>query len=259
MKLTVLNDNWCARSDGLLSEWGLSFFIEHQGIKILFDTAYSGIYKDNANKLGIDLEMVGWIVLSHHHDDHFRGLQFHNFSEKHKLLCHPDLIEKLEVGTKEKIKNDFETITSEKPYRITEEIIFLGEIPKSNDFESGIYIKSSDLVRGLNKGEKIKEDSALAIKIPGGVIVITGCSHSGICNICEYAKKITGQKISAVIGGFHLLDQEKEETIRKTIEYFVKEKIPHLYPMHCVGFKALSMMVSKLKITKIGTGDSVEL
>lgn len=259
MKLTVLNDNCCARSGGLLSEWGLSFFIEHQGIKILFDTAYSGIYKDNAAKLGIDLDKTDWVILSHHHDDHARGLQFHNFSEKHKFLCHPELLERLEKETKEKIKKDFEIIVSKNPYKITEEIIFLGEIPKSNNFESGIYIKSSDLAKGINKGERIKEDSALAIKTSGGVIVITGCSHSGICNICEYAKGITGQKISAVIGGFHLLDQEKEETIRKTIEYFVKEKIPHLYPMYCVGFKALSMMVSKLKITKIGTGDSVEL
>ena len=35
----------------------------------------------------------------------------------------------------------------------------------------------------------VLDDTALAYKGRGGLFIITGCSHSGICNIVEYAKK----------------------------------------------------------------------
>ncbi len=46
------------------------------------------------------------------------------------------------------------------------------------------------------------DDTALVYKGEKGSYIITGCSHSGICNIAEYAKKVCGDnRILGIIGG----------------------------------------------------------
>jgi metal-dependent hydrolase (beta-lactamase superfamily II) len=52
------------------TEPGLSFLIETAGKKILFDTGYSDLFLANAEKMGIDLRELDFIVLSHGHLDH---------------------------------------------------------------------------------------------------------------------------------------------------------------------------------------------
>ncbi len=62
------------------------------------------------------------------------------------------------------------------------------------------------------------DDSALVYKGNKGLFIITGCSHSGICNIIDYAKKVCQEKrVYGVIGDFHLF--EKNERLEKTIQY----------------------------------------
>ena len=72
MKITLLCENQTslAGSESCSSEWGFSALIEEKGIRILFDTGHSDIYWKNAEKLGIDLNLVDFVVLSHHHWDH---------------------------------------------------------------------------------------------------------------------------------------------------------------------------------------------
>ena len=55
MKLTVLVDNNTYIDQYYLGEPGVSFYIESQNQKVLFDTGYSHIFKENAKKMGIDL------------------------------------------------------------------------------------------------------------------------------------------------------------------------------------------------------------
>ena len=104
----------------------------------------------------------------------------------------------------------------------------------------------------------MQDDSAIAIKTSKGVVVISGCSHSGICNICEYAKKVTGQELYGVLGGFHLF-QNEPEVVEKTIEYFQKENPKYLYPMHCVDFPTLAKLHNFFECQKYSTGDVIEI
>ena len=245
MKITILCEN--TSSDiGILAEWGFSAFIQIKNVNILFDTGYSDVYKHNAKQLSINLNDTDFIVLSHHHNDHSRGLQFHDFKTPKKLVIHPQILEKLPTSESEKIENDFEIIFSEKPLEFSKNIFYLGEIPRRNDFEKGIY-----------KDDKMLDDSALAVKTDKGVIVISGCSHAGICNICEYAKEVTGQKLYAVLGGFHLFEDD-QKAVNGAVEYFKKEKPEFLYPMHCVNFPTLSKFHSVFGIKKVSTGDEIE-
>ena len=76
MKLTVLVDNNTYIDQYYLGEPALSFYIEDGTEKILFDTGYSDAFIKNAEQMGIDLGALTYIVLSHGHNDHTRGLPF---------------------------------------------------------------------------------------------------------------------------------------------------------------------------------------
>nr|WP_321455464.1 MBL fold metallo-hydrolase [uncultured Cohaesibacter sp.] len=248
MKITILCENQISHraSRTCLAEWGFSAFIEAGDIRILFDTGHSGIYKTNAEKLGVDLQKTDFVVLSHYHWDHVDGLQHHDFTDKKRLLCHPDLLGKLPEQQAGQFRADFEIVQSRQPYEMAKDVIYLGEIPRTTGFETGAY-----------KSDPMLEDSAIAVKTAKGVVVISGCSHAGICNICEYAKKVTGLPLYAELGGFHLFEHDVETTAG-TIAYFKSEKPEHLCPLHCVDFPTLSKLHSTLGIKKLSTGDEIQ-
>lgn len=258
MRVTVLNEDHAGKVCG--AEHGLSLLIDADK-KILFDVGPSGIFLKNTQTLGANLDDVDFIVLSHGHHDHGNGL---NLIKNKKLVCHPDCFIKkyrkkdghyngLQM-TLEEAKKNFELILSKEPYQISENIIFLGEIPRTNDFEA----KKTDFFREGKKEDFIMDDSALAIKSEKGLVVISGCSHSGICNILEYAKKVSGvENIYAVIGGFHM-ETAGEVTI-KTIDYFKKERIEKVYPSHCTELPALSKFYEVFNISQTRSGDIIEL
>jgi 7,8-dihydropterin-6-yl-methyl-4-(beta-D-ribofuranosyl)aminobenzene 5'-phosphate synthase len=67
------------------------------------------------------------------------------------------------------------------------------------------------------------DDSALAYKFPEGLVIITGCSHSGICNIVRQAQIICNEeRIIDIVGGFHLLNPAPE-LLNKTVTFFKKD------------------------------------
>lgn len=248
LKIIILCENAAGRKNNkiCLAEWGFSVFIETKGVNILFDTGHTIVYKKNAASLGIDLEKVDFVVLSHRHWDHTGGIQFHDFKAKKKLILHPGLLKILPENESKKIIDDFDIVASEKPLEFSKDIYFLGEIPRINNFEKGEF-----------NGDKMFDDSAIVFKTRQGVIMIAGCSHSGIVNICEYAKLVTGQNLYAVIGGFHLFEED-EKAINGAIEYFKKEKPKFIYPMHCVDFPTLVKFHSVFGIKKLSTGDKIE-
>lgn len=254
MKLSVLTEN--TASQYFLAEHGLSYFIEYDNKKILFDTGASDVFLQNAEKLNINTNDADVIVLSHGHWDHGNGLQF---TKNKPLICHPNSFIKrfrkgeeknigLELSLKE-IKSKFSLITSKEPYYIAPNIIVLGEIPRLNDFEA----QATSFVDEYGKDDFVIDDTALAIIKNNELIIVSACSHSGICNITEYAKKITGiNTVKAVIGGFHLKKQDNQT--KKTIDWFKKNNVQRLLPSHCTQLPALAMFYNEFKIEHVKTG-----
>ncbi len=249
MKITLLCENMISEKlwDCGLAEWGFSAFIEKDGKKILFDFGTSDVYVKNAKALRINLEQTDFVVLSHHHNDHIGGIHYHPFKTKKKLITHPDVPVKLPKKDAIKLKQDFELITSKEPLEFAANCFYLGQIPRVTDFENGGY-----------ENDDMHDDSALVFKTSKGAVVVTGCSHAGICNICEYAKEVTGQKLHAVIGGFHLFE-DNLKAFEGTMKYFEKEKPKHLLPMHCVEFPLLAKMQQKFGFKKYSAGDVITL
>jgi 7,8-dihydropterin-6-yl-methyl-4-(beta-D-ribofuranosyl)aminobenzene 5'-phosphate synthase len=91
-----------------------------------------------------------------------------------------------------------------------------------------------------------------------GLFIITGCSHSGIYNIIEYAKKMcNNHKVLRVIGGFHLFDADAR--LNNTIEYFLQNNIRDLYSCHCVSFIVKAEINSRIPIHEVGVGLRIEM
>lgn len=264
MKISIICEDSVKHATGsskeknCLAEHGFSAFIETgedggaSGVKILYDLGHTDLYWRNAEVMGIDLGSTDFIALSHYHWDHTGGLQRHKFTSRKKLILHPEILKKLPAEEAQKIEKDFEIIASKGVSEFAPGAYFLGEIPRVTAFEKGIY-----------KNDPMIDDSAIAIKASFGVVVVAGCSHSGICNICEYAKKVTRLPLYAVIGGFHLMSDGvpggNAELINGTIEYFKKENPKFIYPMHCVDFSVMARFFGELGVEKLSVGDIIEL
>ena len=81
MMLKVLSENTTASKE-FGYEHGLSLYVETEKHRLLFDTGASGLFAENADKLGVDLSAVDIALLSHGHYDHGGGLK--TFLEKNE-------------------------------------------------------------------------------------------------------------------------------------------------------------------------------
>ena len=264
MKLTILTDNSTRIDEYYLGEPGVSYYIEDGEQKILFDTGYSDVFVKNAEKLGIDLEKVDTVVLSHGHNDHTRGLLYLPKSSKKRVLyAHPDVFLPKRHGEKafgapisaENANELFDLKLSKNPAKITENITFLGEIPRGNDFEAKQPLGEKLEQDGTWQPDYLLDDSAIVYDGgEEGLTVITGCSHAGICNIVEYAKKVCkNDKINGIIGGFHMM--QLTSRVGKTVEYLKKQQPKHLCPCHCTCFYARAAIHAAVPIEEACVGD----
>lgn len=239
MKLTILSE--AKAVPGFRSEHGLSFLVESGGKRILFDTGASDAFLHNARKLGAGLEDVRHIVLSHGHWDHGNGLQY---LDNRDLLCHPGCFRRRfrrgggpDIGlaeTREELDRRFRIRTSTEPVELVPGLWFLGEIPRLNDFEA----RSTQYVLEDGSDDYISDDSGLACLTQRGLVVISGCAHSGICNMVEHARRVSGEAVvCAVIGGFHL--KVINEQALRTAGYLKELHADEILPSHCTMDRAL--------------------
>ncbi|MDO4501095.1 MAG: MBL fold metallo-hydrolase [Erysipelotrichaceae bacterium] len=261
MKLKVLVDNNTYIDQYYLGEPAISFYIEEGGKKILFDTGYSDVYIRNAKMMNIDLNGIDYLVLSHGHNDHTGGLRYFKDLSKTSLIAHNEVFEErvyegLEVGSpvtlnELKVK---EFVQGNELIKITDKLYFLGEIKRRTDFEN----RPVGILKRFNKPDYLKDDSALVYKSDKGLFIITGCSHSGICNIILDAKeKLKEDKVYGIIGGLHLL--ENNEQLARTIEFLQNENIEVLYPSHCVSLEAKHLLFEVSKVKEVGVGLEIEI
>lgn len=273
MKINVLMDNNTLVGNTCLGEAGLSFLIEDNGKRILFDTGISDAFIENAKKMDVDLLNIDYVIISHGHDDHTGGLySFMNLlkekgiKKKPVLVAHPDafipkLFDNQNVGSpicERELEQYFNLKLSKSPLWITDRLLYLGEIPRKFDFEN-IHPRVKIMQDGNEVYDYLFDDTALVFKSDEGIAIITGCSHSGICNIIEYAANICSEKnILDVIGGLHLLSPS-EEKINGTLEYINKMHIKKMHPCHCTSLNCKIELSKVTNVYEVGSGATIDL
>lgn len=268
LKLWVLADNNTLIDRYFLGEPAVSYYIELEGLRILFDAGYSDVFLKNAEALGIDLSRLTHIVLSHGHNDHTNGLallrQRYDLSQV-RLVAHPRCFaprwaEGAYIGppcTEEEAGAFCAYQPSAGPYFLSENCVFLGEVPVLHSFEPRAPIGRTR-AGGRWAPDLLPDDSALACKTAEGLFIVTGCSHSGICNIVSYARQVLGEeRIAGIIGGFHLL--RRDERLRQTAAFLRDVSPRHLYPCHCVSLSAKAELMKHLEVGEAGSGMTLEL
>ncbi|AKB36795.1 7,8 dihydropteroate synthase (methanopterin) [Methanosarcina siciliae C2J] len=278
MKLTVLVDNNTLIDRYFFAEPGLSFLLEDSGTRVLFDTGYSDIFLKNARKMGLSLLDLDYLVLSHGHLDHSWGLEplIRLFTEagierlpgrSPILVAHPLAFESKkiegigEIGslfTPKKLSEHFRLQLSSTPFWLSERLVFLGEIPRNFAFEAGAavgYVKDSE---GNKIPDLLRDDTALVYRAEAGLVIITGCSHSGICNITEYAKEVCGDsRVLDIVGGFHLLEPS-EERMSGTLEYLKKLDPECIHACHCTDLNSKIELSKVCRLKEVGVGLQLE-
>ena len=268
VKLTVLVDNHTYIDRYYLGEPAVSYLVEDGEHVILFDVGYSDVFLENAHRMGIDLSRVTDIVLSHGHNDHTGGLPafFTRFSQRVRLFSHPGAllpkqVEGLPVGSSlslEQLQERAEVKLLTKPDALSEHVMFLGEIPRVYPFERDRAVGERQSTCGCCwEPDTILDDTALALNVPDGLFVVTGCAHAGVCNTVAYAKEVTGQaRILGVLGGFHLF--KVGETLNRTIETLLSLGVTRVYPAHCTSLKVKSAFFDAMETHEVGVELTLE-
>ena len=250
-------------ADTLLAEHGLSLLVTvYQGEDkhtILFDTGYTKVgVLHNMEQLGVNVEEIEAIVLSHGHMDHTGTLYgiLNKISRTIPLVLHPGIFQHprytrrpdgvKSIWPRTVVKSDLEgknvdIIESETPVCLADDMIMVtGEVERTTPFEKGmpnaLMEQNGELVH-----DPIIDDQSIAMKLKGkGLVVVSGCAHAGIVNTLMFAQKTTGeQKVHAVLGGFHLSGPFFEKFHDPTVDAFKKIDPDVLMPMHCTGWKAI--------------------
>ena len=251
----------------LLAEHGLSLLVKvfknGNTHSLLLDAGWSATgVLHNLKELEINIDEIETVVLSHGHMDHWGSLRgiLKMISDPIPVIVHPDVFLQnrfLILPDEEKItfptlnestfqKNGVQIIKNTEPYLLAEKLALVtGEIERTVTFEKGLpnaYLQKE----GKVEPDHILDDQALVVCLKGrGLVVITGCAHSGIINTVRYAQKVTGiDQVYAVIGGFHLSGTKFEPVIPPTLEEIKRVNPSVISPMHCTGFKA-TMEIAK--------------
>ena len=233
-KFVIVYNNMEAQ-EGLSADWGFAAWIELNGEVYLFDTGGKGdVLSSNLEKLGLDPARVGEIIISHMHWDHIGGLPGISKEIKPNTVVHlPEAADKELTGQMEHL--DFQV--------------------NSNFKEIGKDIWITSVLE--NPANQIKEQ-ALVIVNGEKYIILTGCAHPGIVQICEeVAGFFPEKKGELVTGGFHLrgVHDSVVKGISGSIEKLGFEKVA---PSHCTGEKAVEIFKQLWgeNYTRLNLGDS---
>ena len=253
ISITTLVENTVAQSGThLIGEHGLSFLVETENHKILFDTGQKLALCHNTSVMGISLGEIDSVVLSHGHYDHTGGLQcllehYRNFT----LYAHPNVFNEKIKGASDKYKyigipveknlldkKKVRLILDKKPVQLSSRVMTTGEIPLENDFEevgSTFFLKKDSGI----VADTLNDEQALILETDNGLVVLVGCSHRGVINTIEHVIELTGEdKIHALMGGLHL-QKASGSKLKKIIDHLHHYELKKIGVGHCTGANAL--------------------
>ncbi|GGK00201.1 MBL fold metallo-hydrolase [Streptomyces camponoticapitis] len=256
--------------DALVAEHGFSALVtvvknghEH---RFLFDagTSPDGVV-ENMRRLRIDPTSIEAIICSHGHFDHTTGLDglIRALGGRVNLpvLIHPHFwrsrrmalpgVEPMELPTTSQRALEgagFTVIEEQQPSFLFEgSVLVTGEVPRTTGYEPGFPPQQAWLGGKWEPDPLVLDDQALIIDVRDkGLMVLTGCGHAGVVNICRYARRLTYDRpLHAVVGGMHLNGRAFERLIPQVLADLGEMTPSVLIPAHCTGWRAQHAMAER--------------
>lgn len=253
------------------AQLGLSLMLTGQADgkrhKLLFDAGPEGaVFVRNAKDLGVALDDVEAIAISHGHWDHM-GALVSALDEitlgKRKVPCHVNEGMFLERGVKlndgrvvpfEKVPSPdilsahgAEIVNRSQERTLLDDFFYVsGEIPRVTSFEKG---RIDHLCRDAEDqpwrpDPFLMDERYLAADLRDkGLILFSACSHAGIVNVLHAARaSFPDRPIYAVFGGLHLVGA-LEKIIPDTVENLKTFQPAQIVPAHCSGWRAVFALI----------------
>lgn len=272
--LRTLLENNLSRNRALVAEHGLSFMVETERVKILFDCSGSSAARKNAGRMNVSLADVDYVVLSHSHYDHaggYPGMVRHGLHAP--LITGPRFFEEKYAREGEKYtylgcgfgetfltENGIEHRVCEECETLAEGCHVVGSFRRVYAFEKA----PSRFVRQTENGmvaDDFSDEVCLVLESTKGLVMIAGCSHPGILNMIVSVRERFGQPVYAVFGGSHLVEADGER-LEKTMSILKDMGIVHAGFNHCTGDAAQSRLAAcdgDTVYSHLKTGDCVFL
>lgn len=251
-RITCVVNDIAEPGHGLLSEHGLSFWIEKDQGVVLFDTGQTAeVLENNLRVLGLDPMDIQVLALSHAHYDHTGGLKaVLGKNSDLRVYAHPDIFreryskrkgEYQSIGmrlSRDDFKNEAELCLSAEPNQMLPGLWTTGEInprPELEGRSNHHYLKNGDVWLP----DDYRDDLSLVMEVEGGIVLICGCCHAGLLNTLFFVERKFPQPLKAVFGGTHLLTADGEY-LRHVMEV-VRTRFPGMrfYFNHCTGENAI--------------------
>ena len=262
VKVTVLSTMVVGNTAAGIGEWGFAAVLEVDGRRLLVDTgARAETVLRNAEELQVDLSTITDLVLTHNHADHTGGLLTlrRELSKKQPAALSRVHVPKgifyprpgpngREGNGLLPLKAAYEAtggvfVEHAGPTVILPGVTLLGPVPRvhpERNFGSprGGAIGRVQTPEGLVE-DTVIEDTSLVVDTAEGLVLISGCGHSGIVNAMEHARKtVRAAPIYTAIGGFHLFGAS-DETLAWTAAKLKAFGVRNLMGAHCTGLEAL--------------------
>jgi 7,8-dihydropterin-6-yl-methyl-4-(beta-D-ribofuranosyl)aminobenzene 5'-phosphate synthase len=282
VRITTLVENRPSPDDPrLVAEWGLSLCVELNGRRILVDVGASDAFARNATHLSIDIASVDAVILSHHHSDHGGGLRRFLELNDHApvyLGVAPagDPTLKLLGPLRKYIGLDKALLaTHAHRFRAVHErtevlpgVLVLPRIGGHHPRPAGnraLFLRRD----GALAPDDFRHEVVVALRERDALVVITGCSHSGLVNMVEtVSAEFPGASIKAVVGGFHLAAlpplrgmSENARTVAGIGQSVLDLGVEITCTGHCTGARAYDVLRATMgnRIREIRTGSRLDL
>jgi 7,8-dihydropterin-6-yl-methyl-4-(beta-D-ribofuranosyl)aminobenzene 5'-phosphate synthase len=254
LKITILSTMLADRTGK--GEWGFSALVEADGRKILFDSGNdSSVVMANAKALGIDLSGITTLILSHSHDDHTGGWTNLRkvYKDQNRYAYDTTWVGDGFFNTRYKPDESFSYSRSQDSLAYTNDgghfkicgafteiypgIYLTGPVPRKHDEKNYSVDLRVRAKQGFVKDD-IHEDMSLIIATTKGLVLLSGCGHSGIVNTVDYMNQSIKGNLYAAIGGFHLLNATDDQ-MKWTAEHLKQAGMQYFVGAHCTGINAV--------------------
>lgn len=247
---------------------GLSLYIETPNHKILFDLGPNDLFLKNAKKLGVRIQDIDTVVISHGHVDHCGGLgAFLKSNSIAKIYLRSQAVDKHYVkvlgipfyaGINAKLVKGDRFVFTDEVSVIDDEITLFSNVQggcKLPKADGNLFVKED----GRIIPDDFSHEQNLIVSSDGTKTLFCGCSHAGIVNIVDKAAQVVGCVPQTIVGGFHLFEPttkryEKDEYITM-IANELKNRDADYYTCHCTGPMAYETMKKQgLRLGYLSTG-----